>query len=213
MTAAAPAATLNRVWLVTAVTTLALGAALSARDVWFTTGLAALLALALAALVCPDEARRELGQAPRGVGIIVLGAAVLCSLPYVAYPTAARTLPALAAEVEDLYAWVQTPPGPLAALPVLVAVVVCEEVIYRGLLYRALKARTSGPWPTLIAVAIYTLPQIGSGSWALWLLAAGCGLVWTLQRAWTGSLWAPLVTHLLFNLVVLVTFPLATPSL
>ncbi len=203
----------NRIWLATAVATVALGTALSlsSLNVWLTTGLAALVTLILVAWVCPDEARRELTEAPRRMDVVLIGAGALCTLPYLAYPTAVSVVPPLAAEVERLYAWVQAPPGPVAAFPVLVGVVVCEEVIYRGLLYRALEERTSGPWPTLIAAALYTLPQIGSGSWALSLLALGCGLVWTLQRAWSGSLWAPLLTHLLFNLAVLVTFPLTTP--
>jgi membrane protease YdiL (CAAX protease family) len=51
------------------------------------------------------------------------------------------------------------------------------------------------------------LPQIAFRSPLLVVVALVCGLIWGALRVWTKGLVAPLLAHLLWNLLVFVLFP------
>lgn len=82
---------------------------------------------------------------------------------------------------------------------VLIAPLV-EEVLYRGLLQRALRGFGIGPWPAVIATsAAFALMHLGSADVhalaALFVLSLAFG--WAYER--TGRLIAPVLMHILFN--------------
>ena len=82
---------------------------------------------------------------------------------------------------------------------VLIAPLV-EEVLYRGLLQRALRGFGIGPWPAVIATsAAFALMHLGSADAhalaALFVLSLAFG--WAYER--TGRLIAPVLMHILFN--------------
>ena len=56
---------------------------------------------------------------------------------------------------------------------------------------------------------IYMLPQVAFRSPLLVLVAFVCGMVWGLLRVRTGGLAAPLVAHLVWDILVFVLFPVA----
>ncbi|MFW5921140.1 MAG: CPBP family intramembrane glutamic endopeptidase, partial [Polyangiales bacterium] len=95
------------------------------------------------------------------------------------------------------------------ALPILVVVILAEELVFRGALMDLLSERMGGTATVLVASVLYLLPQLGVGSWLLMLVAFGCGLAWSALRQWTGTLVAPTVAHLIWDFVVFVLLPVA----
>ena len=137
----------SRTWrrlVVVSVATAAFAAALLLQDtvnLWAVTGGAALVSLAAAAWA--DGRRLAALLVPRRhdvlLGLATGAAAVLAT--HLLFALAARLAPGLPAAVRQLYAGLEAPPGPLAALPVTALVVLAEEVVWRGLLVDELVAR------------------------------------------------------------------------
>lgn len=195
-----------------ALATVVYAAALAMRgpyNVWVTTGAAA--AVAVVAVVAVDGPR--LGAALRpswravawGVGLGVAMAAAT----HAAYALAVAWWPALQPEVAALYADLAESPGPVASLPVLAAVIVAEELTWRGTLVHALSDRGWSRGAIVVGASLaYPLPHLLAGSWLLPVVALGCGLIWTAERVLLTSLLACTLTHLVWDVIVFVLLPL-----
>ena len=126
---------------------------------------------------------------------------------YAAYAIAERLVPSLRASVTDLYAAAHTETA-VAAFAWTSASIVAEELLFRGLLYESI--RTAGSkkrFAALASLAAYVLVQIGSGSIVVALAAFVCGAFWTLERVFTKSLVASIVSHAIWTLVVIHLYP------
>jgi len=176
--------------------------------IWPGTALAAVVALAGSWIT----ARADLGSLLEptrsdvlwgiGLGVVMALATHLVYLPTV------LLAPVVAEQVRSLYGLFNSPPGRIAALPIVLLVVVAEELVWRGILYGWLRTRMGRAAAVVLATAAYVLPQLGSGSWVLPAAALGCGAVWTAQRAVFGNLTVPLLTHLTWDLLIMVLVPL-----
>jgi membrane protease YdiL (CAAX protease family) len=132
----------------------------------------------------------------------------MAGVTYLGYWLVIAVVPAVRPSVQQLFALFWQPPGPVLQLHWLLAIVVAEELLWRGLWPTLTDARRR-PWLGAgVAVVLYAIGQSGSGSPMVVALAVACGAVWTAQRMWTRSLWPPLLTHAIWNLLVLVWFPL-----
>ena len=126
---------------------------------------------------------------------------------YVVFPLLTLIAPKLAGETRTLiHAFGQ--PGLGLGLLFLPFVVAGEEIVWRGSVYGALERRL--PWlaTVLVGTALYALAHAAVGSTVLVLACLCAGLCWNIVRSWTGSLTATYITHLLWDVVVLVLFPL-----
>lgn len=202
-----------RVPTVVALTTLALLLALwpgSPIGLWPGTLIAGAIGMA-AALA---SSRAELAPLLRPTVPAVLGGllagGVMAGLTHATYRLAVLALPAVSVEAASLYQRLDNPPGMHAVLPVVALVVVAEELVWRGLAYGWLVRRVGARTALLAASLLYALPQLSSGSWLLPVLGFCCGIIWTAQRASSGNLVLPTVTHLTWDVLVLSAFPLAS---
>lgn len=84
----------------------------------------------------------------------------------------------------------------LMAFAALVVAPICEEVVFRGYIYPVLK-RFSGPWVGALVSALVFSAAHGSLAALLPLFIFGLVLVFLYE--WTGSIWAPIAAHYLFN--------------
>ncbi len=91
----------------------------------------------------------------------------------------------------------------LVPLMLLAAVVapVCEEVLFRGLLFRYLRS-AMGVTPAIIcSAAIFTIMHDSITSWGP-LMALGSILAWSYHRS--GDLWIPIFIHAIFNSTMMI---------
>jgi membrane protease YdiL (CAAX protease family) len=199
-----------RSYLIVIVTVVALAVGIGLRfrtSIWQSTTLACALPLFLIACWYRPQFGRLLPRSTREAALGVGSALAMAVLTWSIYPVAARFVPGLDAQVRELYGEITEWPGRLNALPLLAVIVVVEECVFRGVLMDELlrgRPRAAGvAW----AAAIYTLPQLASGSWVLVSLAAVCGTIWSAQRARTASLAIPFITHLIWDALVFVLWP------
>lgn len=95
----------------------------------------------------------------------------------------------------------ETPWKILIILSAVPLTALAEEIMYRGLLQSMLR-RYVGPWPTiLIASAIFGLMHANQPQAIPALIVLGIVLGYNYER--TGRLWAPIIIHGLFNLVMI----------
>jgi len=146
-----------------------------------------------------------------GARALAVGAAatlVQVAVTYLLFRRAEAIVPGLREQVVVLYRLLGHPSAWQAwfALPF---VAVSEEVIYRGALQSMLVPRLGRLPAIALAATLYALAHAASASWALVALALVCGLFWGLVRVLGGSLWAPVVCHLVWDVLILVVVPLA----
>lgn len=148
-------------------------------------------------------ARPTLARVLLGAG---LGIAMACAT-HLLYPWIARLLPFVARDTAALYTAFRGPSTTVAALAVL-PVIVGEELVWRGVVHAALVRRFGPVGGVALCALVYGLVLLPLGAPTLAFVAMACGLAWGLLRAWAGNLVPPLVAHLVWNVVVLVAFPL-----
>jgi membrane protease YdiL (CAAX protease family) len=128
---------------------------------------------------------------------------------YPAYALLRSFVPGIEGQVAALYtAAHQTTLA--EALPWVVAIIVAEELLWRGALLYVLARRVPPALAMAISVASYAAAQFGTGSWIVMLLALVCGTLWTLQRHLTRSLLSPLLAHLIWTPTVILFYPVTS---
>lgn len=144
---------------------------------------------------------------PRLLGVGIVAGVAMSAATYAVFPFLMLLVPAFLPDFSRLFA-VFGEPGLLIVLVFLPLVIAGEEIVWRGVVYRALEERM--PWPavTIVGTALYALAHAPMGSPVLVLACLCVGICWNLIRFWTGSLAAVFVTHVLWDFLVLVLFPL-----
>ncbi len=169
----------------------------------------ALAVLLGVAAVTQKELRGWLRPTRAGIGSGIAVGLLMTLATYPAYELAAALFPELGAQVASLYAATrQATPG--QALVWMPAIILAEELLWRGALLHVLSARVPQSAAMALSISSYALAQLGTGSWIVMLLAAVCGSIWTLQRRLTCSLLSPLLAHLIWTPVVMFLHPVAT---
>ena len=146
--------------------------------------------------------RRSLGELFEleaiDVVIGVVSAAVLWAVFWIGDRLVAVLVPCLSADVDDLYA--VRGETTAARMPFVLAIIgPAEEIFWRGLVQQ--RAGLA------VALVGYALVHLWERKPILLLAALVGGAFWGALFAWTGSLVAPIVSHLLWDLAIIVWFP------
>lgn len=167
--------------------------------------------LAAFVLFTEPQARELLRPSVRLLALGLAGAVVMTASTYALFGVFARLAPDLRLLTIGLYNELRAPsftPAERAALVPLVAA--AEEVVFRGL---ALPDGGKGA-PRAIAIAVTLnallvgVTHLSSGNWLLALVAAICGVAWGTLRVVTRSCVPSIVTHVAWDLAILVVQPL-----
>jgi CAAX protease family protein len=185
-------------------------------NLWATTGAAGAVILALGLWASGRRILPRLGIGPRhprhgfaaSLGIGLAAGAVMVAATHVGFRLLEGPFPALAPLVERLYAELQAPPGPVAALPVVVLVVLAEEVLWRSVLIDMIRPRLGTLGTLVLATAVYSIPQMVAADGPLLAAAVGGGAVWSALYLWRRDLVAPFACHLVWDVVIFVVWPL-----
>lgn len=210
--ASKPAEAVREDWLAVLLVALwGLGAALSGvLGIWLALGTTAVL-LGLAALLADrDPLRRLLGRSspsaksPALAGLLVgLG---MTAATYTLYAPLTAAFPAVGADLRRLYLAFGAPALWRASLA-LPVVIVGEELVWRGVVHSALTRRLGPAAAVGAGSLLYFLAHAPVGSPALALACLGCGVCWAGLRAWTNSLVAVILAHLIWDFALLVVYP------
>lgn len=131
----------------------------------------------------------------------VAGAATLYGVFWAGNAVLRRRLPAIARQIDDLYT-VRSVRRRTDRLPIPVVLVIvgtCEELFWRGLV----QARAG----FLVALACYAAVHVWERRAVLVLAAVTGGAFWGALFAMRGTLVAPIVSHVLWDLAVVIWFP------
>ncbi|MDB4946652.1 MAG: hypothetical protein JWP97_6186 [Labilithrix sp.] len=179
-------------------------------DVYLLLGPFALVVIAAVLFLGRSEAPALLPRSrrtfARDVGIGLGCGLVMTAGTYAAYAITERLVPQLAAHVGDLYRNAGSSSVALA-LGATTAAIVAEEMLWRGPLLRVLERRAGRLVAIAVSLVTYTLAQGGSHSGLVMLAALVCGAIWLAERILTRSMVAPLVSHLMWTLVVVHLVP------
>jgi len=154
------------------------------------------------------DARDRLRVTPAHLLVGCGAGALMIAATYLLYPVAQHLVPAVVPQAVELYATFGGAPGWVAVV-LLGLVVLGEELVWRGAVQDALVARLGSTTGVIATTLLYGLAVAPAGLPLLVGIALACGLFWSVLRLHTGSLVPPLVAHLLWNLVVLVLWPVA----
>jgi uncharacterized protein YbjT (DUF2867 family)/membrane protease YdiL (CAAX protease family) len=173
---------------------------------WLAVGTTATL---LGVAVIGLEGSSVLGEGPpaRSWMIGMLAGLAMAAGTLLLFEPVTAAFPALRTDVAALYSAFRSP-GAFATLLLMPLVVAFEEIVWRGAIHNALARRMSLPLAAVAGALLYTLAHAPIGSPALLLAALGAGLCWSMLRASTGSLFAAIAAHLVWDFVVLVLFQL-----
>ncbi|MGB5286648.1 MAG: CPBP family intramembrane glutamic endopeptidase [Polyangiales bacterium] len=177
-------------------------------NIWIGTGAAALASILVLWLGARPVVRSNL-KPPTAASLIAgLAVGLFMSLAtWWLYPVSVSVFPPIQTEVETLYALLRQAPGPVRALPLLFLVVAAEELVWRGVAID-LFSKSFGPWRAMLFSALlYVLPQLALRSPLLIIVAFLCGLLWGSLRVRTRGLAAPLIAHLVWDILVFVMYP------
>ncbi|MBK7537719.1 MAG: CPBP family intramembrane metalloprotease [Myxococcales bacterium] len=188
------------VWLAAAASTGPLG-------IWPVIGGAAVVLGGAVLLLDRAASTALLRPTPRLVVLGVVAGGAMAAASYLLYPLLTRLMPFIADDTAQLYAAFRAP-SPVLASMALVPVIVGEELVWRGVVQSTL-VRELGAWRgVVLAALVYALVHAPIGSPVLVAVALLCGLAWGILRAVTASLVPALVSHLLWDLLVLLWLPL-----
>jgi membrane protease YdiL (CAAX protease family) len=137
---------------------------------------------------------------PRPVLIPLVYGALLSAL-FVAGALVVREIPWLGDEVRHVLDHANE--GSIPLLVVVTAVNgVAEELFFRGALYAATPRH-----PVVVTTAAYTIATLATGNVMLAFAAVLLGGLVGLERRATGGIQAPIITHVLWSVVMLVALP------
>jgi len=202
----------SRLAIVSVLGWLAAGLSASTLGIWLAFGGAAVVLGAVSLVVGGSAVRARLYMADArrrtrwlALGLVAGVASVFAT--YALYPAVTDAVPWMAAEVEVLYDAFRAPSLTVAVLA-LVPIILGEELVWRGAVQGAI-ARRAGRWTGAVVTAVtYGVLSAAIGSVPLVIVSLGLGLAWSLLRAWSRGLLAPLVAHVTWNAVVLLWLPL-----
>lgn len=184
-----------------------LGALLSRQvGIWIGLGSAALVMSGLVLSLERAETLRRLRPTWRHLSLGCAAGLVMVAATRVLFPLVLRLLPAVELLTAALYlAFGKTT---LLKLSVMVLVICGEEIVWRGAVQSSVGRYLRSPLAFVVTALLYAVAHVPVGSPLLAVVALCCGLYWGALAAWTRSLVPSLIAHLLWDLSVLVFWPL-----
>jgi membrane protease YdiL (CAAX protease family) len=178
--------------------------------------------LAVTALLVGAVPRALLRASPRKIEIGILAGLLMLTLTHAAFAAVASLVPEARTATARLAVLFEVSHLPVATRAGLIVVIAsCEEILFRGALPvahtgnkdRLLRGLSRADLLQIVIYAtIYALATVTLGSVLLMSCAFMCGIVWGIMRAATGSLVVPILAHVVWDLGVLLLWPLvATP--
>ncbi len=143
------------------------------------------------------------GDTPRlALSFRALVLSVITFLAFLAADLVGQHLPLVSAALHNVLTKADSGPTALV-LGVALMNGVGEELFFRGALFDALGSRR----PVVVSTVVYVAVTVATGNVALVLAAVAMGTIFALQRARSGGILAPMVTHVGWSTLMLLCLP------
>lgn len=137
----------------------------------------------------------------------IIAGVAMTAVTHLLYPVFASIFPLIVTDTASLYAAFHAPSLAVVSV-VLLPIIIGEELVWRGVVQASLVERL-GVWRgVILAAAVYAFVHVPLGAPVLVAAAFGCGIAWGTLRAVTQSLVPTLIAHILWDLLVLLWWPL-----
>ncbi|WP_019242504.1 MULTISPECIES: CPBP family intramembrane glutamic endopeptidase [Bacillus] len=93
-------------------------------------------------------------------------------------------------------------------LVLFIIIIPGEEIFWRGFIQKKISNHFQAKATVAISAIMYTLPMIYSQNYALILAGLVAGMVWAILYQWKNSLTLVIISHIIFDLFLLILFPL-----
>ncbi|TKD71341.1 CPBP family intramembrane glutamic endopeptidase [Pseudalkalibacillus hwajinpoensis] len=137
---------------------------------------------------------------------IVLSAVFLYVLSFIGIQIIQWTTPSLFEDMEEFYNIVQ-PTKAWHFISLVLIVIPGEEIFWRGYIQQQFKKYKIGD-TIVLATLLYAIAHLYSGAPLLIVAALAGGIVWGWIYEKRRNFWVPLLSHILFDLLILVFIPL-----
>jgi len=142
-----------------------------------------------------------------GVGLVTLAAT------HAVAPSVLKAVPAWAEDFRELFSYEVAGSGHWLVVDVALTclIIIGEELIWRGLALKSLRAHVPDMAAVLLAAVLYAVSQLGFGRTLPAVAALVLGIVWGTLRVMTwqrGRLLAPLLAHATWTIGVLYVWPI-----
>lgn len=194
-------------WMVPLAALLIAGLRANTPDIWRCMLLANLVLIPTALLGLKLPWRALLRPGLRDMLVGTGAAALLYGLAFAAAWGLRALVPGASAQIAALNLWGELLPL-WQVLPILLVVVLGEELFWRAGVALPVAARLGPWWGCVASAGAFTLAHLTVGPPLLWLAAFGCGLVWAWMIVRTRSIVPALVCHLLWDVAVVFVAPL-----
>lgn len=184
-----------------------LGALLSRwAGIWVGIGSAAAVVGGLVLILDRAETLRRLRPTLRFVALGCAAGLLMVAATRALFPLVLSQIPAVELPVSALYlAFGQVT---LPKLAVMGLVICCEEIVWRGAIQTRAERYVHPPGAAVVTALAYAAAHGPVGSPLLTVVALCCGLFWGALAAWSRSLVPSVISHLIWDLSVLVIWPL-----
>jgi NADH dehydrogenase len=170
-------------------------------------GMTVAMGLLMAGSLGIRAVRERLAPTVRRVAVGIAAGALLYGLTRVGAWTLQAVWPAWVVQARELSAWKSGQSTAFLGVS-LILIVAAEEIFWRGVVARFCMERW-GIAPGIVAAALlYMGAHAATMNPLLFGAALGCGLYWGLLMALTGDLTAPIVSHLIWDVMILFVAPL-----
>lgn len=193
-------------------------AVLASRGTWIQFAVAGAVLASSSVVVRAVEARRLHLSVPN-ISVGLVAGTLMVLFTHLTYGMLAPVVPNLRDATVELVRLIHCNSFSPAARVGLVAIIAtCEEVLFRGpLAGGSLPRNVRAPSPAellhiVLLATVYALATATLGSPLLVLTAFLCGVAWGVLCVCTGSLVAPIVAHIVWDLGVLVLWPMAASA-
>lgn len=173
-------------------------------DFWFIFSLSlfilALLAIRLEYMMW-NRVKWLVGWGGLLTGIVLYGAfAIGKEFIYLLIPQLLIQLAQLYQIVAPIYLW--------QYILLFLVIIPGEELFWRGFVFKRLLTWYQPFWSILLSSMLYASANLFAGSFLLFLASIFAGIVWATLYHYTKNIWIVIGSHLLFDVCLLVLFPL-----
>ncbi len=186
-------------------------AVLSRTGSWITFAVAGAV-IAIAAIAAGAVPAALLRPSVRTIAAGIAGGLCMVGLTHAGYALVTPRMPAAAAASTELFALLRVSGFAVTLRAVLIVLIAtCEEIMFRGTMPAARDPGKIDRRDLLIVTAfalLYAAATVTLGSPLLVLVAFLCGMAWGIMRIASASLVVPIIAHVVWDLGVLVVWPL-----